>query len=113
MLHTLYTLHMLRSDLCGVSSEQDFPVSELLRDGDNLLRVDFVSPVLYASERQRAHSAYRVPPECPPDVQKGECHVNFIRKVSVCQEKLSYLSWTVSAHTYRHRHHVYTGCVAV
>lgn len=23
---------------------------------------------------------YRVPPECPPDVQKGECHVNFLRK---------------------------------
>ncbi|KAM9356449.1 beta-mannosidase isoform 2-T2 [Pholidichthys leucotaenia] len=32
------------------------------------------------SERRNAHSSYTVPPECPPDVQKGECHVNFIRK---------------------------------
>ncbi|KAG7234597.1 hypothetical protein INR49_002226 [Caranx melampygus] len=58
----------------------DFSVRELLKDGDNVLRVSFLSPVLYASERRAAHSAYRVPPECPPDVQKGECHVNFIRK---------------------------------
>uniref|UniRef100_A0A8C4NSR8 Beta-mannosidase n=1 Tax=Dicentrarchus labrax TaxID=13489 RepID=A0A8C4NSR8_DICLA len=58
----------------------DFSVRDLLKDGDNELRVSFLSPVLYASERRKAHSAYRVPPECPPDVQKGECHVNFIRK---------------------------------
>uniref|UniRef100_A0A7N8WK97 Beta-mannosidase n=1 Tax=Mastacembelus armatus TaxID=205130 RepID=A0A7N8WK97_9TELE len=50
------------------------------RDGDNVLNVSLLSPVLYASEQRKAHSAYRVPPECPPDVQKGECHVNFIRK---------------------------------
>ncbi|XP_061599990.1 beta-mannosidase [Cololabis saira] len=58
----------------------DFSVRELLTDGDNVLEVSFLSPVLYASERRNAHSFYRVPPECPPDVQKGECHVNFIRK---------------------------------
>ncbi|XP_068195746.1 beta-mannosidase isoform X2 [Antennarius striatus] len=58
----------------------DFPVRDLLRDGENFLNVSLLSPVLYASERREAHSAYRVPPECPPDVQKGECHVNFIRK---------------------------------
>nr|XP_020515476.1 beta-mannosidase [Labrus bergylta] len=58
----------------------DFSVGELLNDGDNVLKVDLLSPVVYASERRKAHSAYRVPPECPPDVQKGECHVNFIRK---------------------------------
>uniref|UniRef100_A0A3B4XJL7 Beta-mannosidase n=1 Tax=Seriola lalandi dorsalis TaxID=1841481 RepID=A0A3B4XJL7_SERLL len=58
----------------------DFSVRDLLKDGDNVLRVRLLSPVLYASERREAHSAYRVPPECPPDVQKGECHVNFIRK---------------------------------
>lgn len=58
----------------------DFPVRELLRDGENELNVSFLSPVLYASDRSRAHSAYRVPPACPPAVQKGECHVNFIRK---------------------------------
>ncbi|KAM6912817.1 beta-mannosidase [Xenentodon cancila] len=58
----------------------DFSVRELLRDGDNVLEVSFLSPVLYASERRDAHLSYRVPPECPPAVQKGECHVNFIRK---------------------------------
>ncbi|KAL6106020.1 manba [Pungitius sinensis] len=58
----------------------DFAVRDVLKDGDNVLKVSLLSPVLYASERRKAHSAYRVPPECPPDVQKGECHVNFIRK---------------------------------
>ncbi|KAM8916124.1 beta-mannosidase isoform 3-T4 [Spinachia spinachia] len=58
----------------------DFAVRDLLSDGDNVLKVSLSSPVLYASEQRKAHSAYRVPPECPPDVQKGECHVNFIRK---------------------------------
>ncbi|XP_037551218.1 beta-mannosidase [Nematolebias whitei] len=58
----------------------DLSVRDLLQDGDNLLQVRLLSPVLYALERRNAHSSYRVPPECPPDVQKGECHVNFIRK---------------------------------
>ncbi|KAF6724384.1 Beta-mannosidase [Oryzias melastigma] len=58
----------------------DFSIGELLKEADNLLQVQFLSPVVYASERSRAHQSYRVPPECPPDVQKGECHVNFIRK---------------------------------
>ncbi|KAM4625009.1 beta-mannosidase [Polymixia lowei] len=60
--------------------QYDFPVRELLKDGENELQVSLLSPVLYASERSKAHSAYRVPPDCPPDVQRGECHVNFIRK---------------------------------
>lgn len=58
----------------------DFSVRDLLSDGENVLEVHFLSPVLYASERRNAHASYIVPPECPPDVQKGECHVNFIRK---------------------------------
>lgn len=58
----------------------DFSVGDWLKDGENELQVCFMSPVLYASQRYEAHSAYRVPPECPPDVQKGQCHVNFIRK---------------------------------
>lgn len=60
-----------------------FSVRDVLKDGDNVLKVSFLSPVLYASDQRRAHSAYRVPPDCPPDVQHGECHVNFIRKVSL------------------------------
>ncbi|XP_056152102.1 beta-mannosidase [Lampris incognitus] len=58
----------------------DFAVGDLLKDGENVLKVSLISPVLYASERSKAHSAYSVPPDCPPNVQKGECHVNFIRK---------------------------------
>ncbi|XP_067335844.1 beta-mannosidase isoform X1 [Channa argus] len=58
----------------------DFSVRELLKDEDNVLEVTLLSPVFYASEQRKAHSAYSVPPECPPEVQKGECHVNFIRK---------------------------------
>lgn len=57
----------------------DFSVKDLLREDENQLEVSFLSSVVYASERRKAHP-YRVPPECPPDVQKGECHANFIRK---------------------------------
>ncbi|XP_070973400.1 beta-mannosidase-like isoform X2 [Oncorhynchus clarkii lewisi] len=58
----------------------DFSVGQLLREGENVVKVSLLSPVLYASERSQAHSSYSVPPDCPPPVQKGECHVNFIRK---------------------------------
>uniref|UniRef100_A0A3Q2VWE9 Beta-mannosidase n=1 Tax=Haplochromis burtoni TaxID=8153 RepID=A0A3Q2VWE9_HAPBU len=58
----------------------DFSVKDLLKDGENVLQVGLLSPILYASEQRKAHTSYVVPPECPPGVQKGECHVNFIRK---------------------------------
>ncbi|XP_030626343.1 beta-mannosidase [Chanos chanos] len=58
----------------------DFDVGRLLKDGENVLEVWLMSAVMYASQRNQAHSAYKVPPACPPAVQKGECHVNFIRK---------------------------------
>ncbi|XP_076830556.1 beta-mannosidase [Brachyhypopomus gauderio] len=57
----------------------DFEVTGLLKDV-NFLEVWLMSAVTYASLRRQAHTAYKVPPECPPAVQKGECHVNFIRK---------------------------------
>uniref|UniRef100_A0A671DUE6 Beta-mannosidase n=1 Tax=Rhinolophus ferrumequinum TaxID=59479 RepID=A0A671DUE6_RHIFE len=46
----------------------------------NSIELRFQSPVLYAAQQSRAHTRYQVPPNCPPSVQKGECHVNFIRK---------------------------------
>ncbi|XP_072563097.1 beta-mannosidase-like isoform X2 [Paramormyrops kingsleyae] len=58
----------------------DFDVSMTLRQGDNVLVVDLVSAVGYSARRSQAHTTYKVPPACPPPVQKGECHVNFIRK---------------------------------
>uniref|UniRef100_A0A671SAV8 Beta-mannosidase n=1 Tax=Sinocyclocheilus anshuiensis TaxID=1608454 RepID=A0A671SAV8_9TELE len=58
----------------------DFEVTGLLKDEENVLQVWIMSAVTYASQRSHAHTEYRVPPDCPPPVQKGECHVNFIRK---------------------------------
>lgn len=60
---------------------EDFEVTGLLKDEENVLRVWIMSAVTYASQKRHAHTEYRVPPDCPPPVQKGECHVNFIRKV--------------------------------
>ncbi len=60
---------------------EDFEVTGLLKDEENVLRVWIMSAVTYASQKSRTHTEYRVPPDCPPPVQKGECHVNFIRKV--------------------------------
>ncbi|KAL4641879.1 beta-mannosidase [Arapaima gigas] len=58
----------------------DFHVSGILKADGNVLSVSLVSAVEYAAQRSRAHHSYKVPPSCPPPVQKGECHVNFIRK---------------------------------
>ncbi|KAM8939420.1 beta-mannosidase [Pelodytes ibericus] len=55
-----------------------FDISKLIAD-ENYIKIKFRSAVSWAKERSTNHS-YAVPPECPPDVQKGECHVNFIRK---------------------------------
>ncbi|XP_041905597.1 beta-mannosidase isoform X1 [Corvus kubaryi] len=46
----------------------------------NFVEVRFLSAVSYAAEQSRCHKAHSIPPACPPPVQKGECHVNFIRK---------------------------------
>ncbi|XP_061103135.1 beta-mannosidase isoform X2 [Conger conger] len=59
-----------------------FEVRGLLRERGNVLTVGLSSAVAYAAKRSQAHSAYPVPPDCPPPVQKGECHINFIRKSS-------------------------------
>ncbi|XP_068087653.1 beta-mannosidase [Hyperolius riggenbachi] len=45
----------------------------------NYVEIKFQSAVEWAKEKSNNHS-YAVPPNCPPKVQKGECHVNFIRK---------------------------------
>ncbi|NXQ12073.1 MANBA mannosidase, partial [Peucedramus taeniatus] len=46
----------------------------------NFIEVRFSSAISYAAEQSRCHKAHSIPPACPPPVQKGECHVNFIRK---------------------------------
>ncbi|XP_053476857.1 beta-mannosidase [Ictalurus furcatus] len=73
----------LNGDVIGKTDNMfrryDFEVAGLLKDV-NVLKVWLMSAVTYAAERSQSHASYKVPPECPPAVQKGECHVNFIRK---------------------------------
>ncbi|KAL7982064.1 hypothetical protein Chor_001121 [Crotalus horridus] len=56
-----------------------FDVTNVIKE-INTVQVQFLSAILYAAQQNKNHQAYKVPPECPPPVQKGECHVNFIRK---------------------------------
>nr|XP_054489782.1 beta-mannosidase isoform X7 [Agelaius phoeniceus] len=56
-----------------------FDISSVIQEV-NCVEVRFLSAVSYAAEQSRCHKAHSIPPACPPPVQKGECHVNFIRK---------------------------------
>nr|XP_054341510.1 beta-mannosidase isoform X3 [Pongo pygmaeus] len=56
-----------------------FDITNVVRDV-NSIELRFQSAVLYAAQQSKAHTRYQVPPDCPPLVQKGECHVNFVRK---------------------------------
>ncbi|XP_008579060.1 PREDICTED: beta-mannosidase [Galeopterus variegatus] len=56
-----------------------FDITKVVRDV-NSIELRFQSAVLYAAQKSRAHARHQVPPSCPPPVQKGECHVNFVRK---------------------------------
>lgn len=51
-----------------------------LQEGNNTISIAFQSAITYALDKWKAHKAYDVPPDCPPDVQHGICHPNFIRK---------------------------------
>ncbi|KAH9369253.1 hypothetical protein HPB48_012329 [Haemaphysalis longicornis] len=55
-----------------------------VQEYDNSILVSCESPVLYALRKHKEHlqqSGYPVYPLCPPAVQNGQCHVNFIRKM--------------------------------
>ena len=56
-----------------------FNVIRSCLQSNNQLRIDFQSPVIYALNQEQAYNG-SVPPDCPPDIQYGECHINFIRK---------------------------------
>ncbi|PAV60878.1 hypothetical protein WR25_17133 [Diploscapter pachys] len=63
-----------------VSSFAD--ITKLLQD-QNTIQVDFKSPVQYAAQMASAYktsSGHDVPPVCPPSIQHGDCHPNFLRK---------------------------------
>ena len=56
-----------------------FNVKGALKAGLNKIQVRFTSAILFAKEQADKYP-YRVPPECPVPIQRGECHGNFIRK---------------------------------
>jgi beta-mannosidase len=60
---------------------------------DNILRVGFMSPVIYALNQANAYNK-SVHPNCTNPVQHGECHVQFIRK------EPSSFSWDWVSYTY-------------
>ena len=51
----------------------------ILQLGMNIVQFDFTSAVSEAAAIASRYP-YTVPPDCPPALQDGECHVNFIRK---------------------------------
>ncbi|XP_076814346.1 beta-mannosidase-like isoform X2 [Clavelina lepadiformis] len=56
-----------------------FNVTGLLQTNFNMLEVSLSSAVRYVQNVANTLS-YDIPPDCPPDVQHGFCHVNLIRK---------------------------------
>ncbi|XP_062492706.1 beta-mannosidase isoform X2 [Pezoporus occidentalis] len=56
-----------------------FDITSVIKEV-NFIEVCFLSAISYAAEQNRCHKGYSIPPACPPPVQKGECHANFIRK---------------------------------
>nr|XP_012626414.1 beta-mannosidase [Microcebus murinus] len=60
-------------------STYGFDVSGLV-GAANSVELRFQSAVLAAAQRSRAHAGPPPLPACPPREQKGECHVNFLRK---------------------------------
>ena len=56
-----------------------FNMSAQLNKALNHIQIKFASPIRHAEALAHIYP-YRMPPECPPQVQHGECHVNFLRK---------------------------------
>ncbi|KAH0822208.1 hypothetical protein GEV33_000583 [Tenebrio molitor] len=59
-----------------------FDVTGQLKAGDNSIEVRFLSPI-WISEKlaEEQEQDYVIPPQCVPDSYKGECHVNYLRKI--------------------------------
>lgn len=53
-----------------------YNVRKILKPQNELI-VEFTSPVEYAKSINFNH----IPPECPPKVYNGECHMNLLRKM--------------------------------
>ncbi|XP_012940722.1 beta-mannosidase [Aplysia californica] len=56
-----------------------YDVTGIVTEGENRIVVGFHSAVREAATRAQ-RSSYVIPPNCPPQVQNGQCHVNQMRK---------------------------------
>jgi beta-mannosidase len=93
LTYTIFTLHFEQIDtvanitlnecLIGQTNSMFIPytfyVMKSCLKSDNQLQIDFESPVMYAYNQAQAYND-SVLPKCPPDVQHGECYVQYIRK---------------------------------
>ncbi|CAN2388937.1 Mannosidase, partial [Pristimantis euphronides] len=53
-------------------------ITKIIKE-ENDIEIKIQSAVNWAKEKSAQHP-YAIPPDCPPKVQNGDCHVNFIRK---------------------------------
>jgi beta-mannosidase len=53
-----------------------YNVRQILKP-ENQLKLEFTSPVTFA----KSINQFKIPPECPPKVYNGECHMNLLRKM--------------------------------
>lgn len=58
-----------------------FDVKNILRKGFNHLEVEIASPMEAA--KHKASNYISTPPDCPPEKNRGECHINFLRKMQM------------------------------
>ncbi|KFD62862.1 hypothetical protein M514_03652 [Trichuris suis] len=80
---SLNGIPLKRAENMHLSSTVD--LSNVLTRGINQLEIAFSSPVLEAkklSDEYELAYGYDIPPKCPPAIQNGDCHVNFIRKTA-------------------------------
>jgi len=56
-----------------------FNISSILVAGSNTIIISFESAIAYGQYKS-TECSIDIPPDCPPDVQQGYCHVNFLRK---------------------------------
>ncbi|VDK19860.1 unnamed protein product, partial [Anisakis simplex] len=57
---------------------------ESWRVGRNSIRIHFKSPIHYAKRQSNEYhvtSHHDIPPICPPSIYRGDCHINFMRKI--------------------------------
>ena len=59
--------------------------------GGNKITIKFTSAVTYSAYKSKLYN-YTIPPNCPPSVQHGECHVNLIRKKQCSFSWVSYFN---------------------